>query len=225
MVVLLWRTLQSLPLVFRQRFKIYDQLFEIGRKLDSISRSCDRGRPENQPPGFSFINPDRMSWRPGANNDQPAIGTEPDGVQSTRPFRLEDAGLGGRVQVPRPDVFCFSIVDGRQHDSIAAAGELCEVDGFGLKDGFAHGITGNQVPDARFVVSRSSQDSLAPRIQIEAFNLIAVAHGFGNCQTGGDGKYLRHADVENENDPFTIGGHSCPRNWRPVAANQAQTLT
>ena len=30
MVMLLWRTLRSLPLTFRQRTKIYDQLFEIG---------------------------------------------------------------------------------------------------------------------------------------------------------------------------------------------------
>ena len=30
MLVLLWRTLQALPLVFRQRHKIFDQLFEIG---------------------------------------------------------------------------------------------------------------------------------------------------------------------------------------------------
>ena len=30
MLVLFWRTLQALPLVFRQRHKIFDQLFEIG---------------------------------------------------------------------------------------------------------------------------------------------------------------------------------------------------
>src|SRR2546430_16522125 len=38
MVVLLWRTLRSLPLVFRQRFKIYDQLFEIGNA--SLLMAC-----------------------------------------------------------------------------------------------------------------------------------------------------------------------------------------
>src|SRR5438132_6103298 len=38
MVVLLWRTLQSLPLVFRQRFKVYDQLFEIGNA--SLLMAC-----------------------------------------------------------------------------------------------------------------------------------------------------------------------------------------
>jgi len=30
MLVLLWRTLQALPMVFRQRHKVFDQLFEIG---------------------------------------------------------------------------------------------------------------------------------------------------------------------------------------------------
>src|ERR1051325_8647979 len=38
MVVLLWRTLRSLPLVFRQRSKIYDQLFEIGN--ESLLMAC-----------------------------------------------------------------------------------------------------------------------------------------------------------------------------------------
>src|SRR2546421_9261151 len=38
MVVLLWRTLRSLPLIFRQRFKIYDQLFEIGNA--SLLMAC-----------------------------------------------------------------------------------------------------------------------------------------------------------------------------------------
>src|SRR5229473_687629 len=38
MVVLLWRTVQSLPLVVRQRFKIYDQLFEIGNA--SLLMAC-----------------------------------------------------------------------------------------------------------------------------------------------------------------------------------------
>src|SRR5256885_13180742 len=38
MVLLLWRTLRSLPLVFRQRFKIYDQLFEIGNA--SLLMAC-----------------------------------------------------------------------------------------------------------------------------------------------------------------------------------------
>src|SRR6266446_6859909 len=38
MVVLLWRTLRSLPLVVRQRFKIYDQLFEIGNA--SLLMAC-----------------------------------------------------------------------------------------------------------------------------------------------------------------------------------------
>src|SRR5216117_4293253 len=38
MAVLLWRTLQSLPLVFRNRFKVYDQLFEIGNA--SLLMAC-----------------------------------------------------------------------------------------------------------------------------------------------------------------------------------------
>src|SRR5260221_6461751 len=38
MVVLLWRTVQSLPLVVRQRFKIYDQLFKIGNA--SLLMAC-----------------------------------------------------------------------------------------------------------------------------------------------------------------------------------------
>src|SRR5258708_15958910 len=38
MVVVLWRTLRLLPLVFRQRFKIYDQLFEIGNA--SLLMAC-----------------------------------------------------------------------------------------------------------------------------------------------------------------------------------------
>src|ERR1051325_4025604 len=38
MVVLLWRTLRSLPLVFRQRSKIYDQLFDIGNA--SLLMAC-----------------------------------------------------------------------------------------------------------------------------------------------------------------------------------------
>src|SRR6184192_2110725 len=38
MALLLWRTLQSLPLVFRQRYKIYDQLFEIGNA--SLLMAC-----------------------------------------------------------------------------------------------------------------------------------------------------------------------------------------
>src|SRR5438128_4216970 len=38
MVVLLWRTLRSLPVMFRQRFKIYDQLFEIGNA--SLLMAC-----------------------------------------------------------------------------------------------------------------------------------------------------------------------------------------
>src|SRR6058998_2295940 len=38
MVVLLWRTLRSLPLSFRQRSKIYDQLFEIGNA--SLLMAC-----------------------------------------------------------------------------------------------------------------------------------------------------------------------------------------
>src|SRR5256714_1985528 len=38
MVVLLWRTLQSLPLIFRNRFKVYDQLFEIGNA--SLLMAC-----------------------------------------------------------------------------------------------------------------------------------------------------------------------------------------
>src|SRR6266446_674561 len=38
MVVLFWRTVQSLPLVVRQRFKIYDQLFEIGNA--SLLMAC-----------------------------------------------------------------------------------------------------------------------------------------------------------------------------------------
>ena len=38
MMLLLYRTLQSLPLVFRQRFKVYDQLFEIGNA--SLLMAC-----------------------------------------------------------------------------------------------------------------------------------------------------------------------------------------
>jgi phospholipid/cholesterol/gamma-HCH transport system permease protein len=38
MLVLLWRTLLALPLVFRQRHKIYDQLFEIGNA--SLLMAC-----------------------------------------------------------------------------------------------------------------------------------------------------------------------------------------
>ena len=38
MAVLLWRTIQSLPLIFRQRYKIYDQLFEIGNA--SLLMAC-----------------------------------------------------------------------------------------------------------------------------------------------------------------------------------------
>src|SRR5438034_85592 len=38
MVMLLWRTLRSLPLTFRQRFKVYDQLFEIGNA--SLLMAC-----------------------------------------------------------------------------------------------------------------------------------------------------------------------------------------
>src|SRR6266576_5651035 len=38
MSVLLWRTIQSLPLIFRQRYKIYDQLFEIGNA--SLLMAC-----------------------------------------------------------------------------------------------------------------------------------------------------------------------------------------
>jgi len=38
MVMLLWRTLRSLPLTFRQRTKIYDQLFEIGNA--SLLMAC-----------------------------------------------------------------------------------------------------------------------------------------------------------------------------------------
>src|SRR6266576_6331185 len=38
MSVLLWRTLQSLPVVFRQRYKVYDQLFEIGNA--SLLMAC-----------------------------------------------------------------------------------------------------------------------------------------------------------------------------------------
>jgi phospholipid/cholesterol/gamma-HCH transport system permease protein len=38
MMVLLWRTIQALPLVFRQRQKIYDQLFEIGNA--SLLMAC-----------------------------------------------------------------------------------------------------------------------------------------------------------------------------------------
>jgi phospholipid/cholesterol/gamma-HCH transport system permease protein len=38
MMVLLWRTLQALPLAFRQRRKIYDQLFEIGNA--SLLMAC-----------------------------------------------------------------------------------------------------------------------------------------------------------------------------------------
>ena len=38
MAVLFWRAIQSLPLVFRQRYKIYDQLFEIGNA--SLLMAC-----------------------------------------------------------------------------------------------------------------------------------------------------------------------------------------
>src|SRR5262245_32690695 len=38
MALLLWRTLQSLPVAFRQRYKIYDQLFEIGNA--SLLMAC-----------------------------------------------------------------------------------------------------------------------------------------------------------------------------------------
>ncbi len=38
MLVLLWRTIQSLPRVFRQRQKVYDQLFEIGNA--SLLMAC-----------------------------------------------------------------------------------------------------------------------------------------------------------------------------------------
>src|SRR6059036_2273714 len=38
MIVLLWRTIRSLPHVFRQRQKIYDQLFEIGNA--SLLMAC-----------------------------------------------------------------------------------------------------------------------------------------------------------------------------------------
>src|SRR5947199_854154 len=38
MVMLLWRTLRSLPLTFRQRAKVYDQLFEIGNA--SLLMAC-----------------------------------------------------------------------------------------------------------------------------------------------------------------------------------------
>jgi len=38
MIFLLWRTIQSLPLMFRQRQKIYDQLFEIGNA--SLLMAC-----------------------------------------------------------------------------------------------------------------------------------------------------------------------------------------
>src|SRR6185295_10012010 len=38
MLVLLWRTLQSLPLIWRQRQKVFDQLFEIGNA--SLLMAC-----------------------------------------------------------------------------------------------------------------------------------------------------------------------------------------
>jgi phospholipid/cholesterol/gamma-HCH transport system permease protein len=38
LIVLLWRTLQALPLVFRQRRKVFDQLFEIGNA--SLLMAC-----------------------------------------------------------------------------------------------------------------------------------------------------------------------------------------
>src|SRR4026207_1330836 len=38
MVVLFWRTCQALPLVFRQRQKVFDQLFEIGNS--SLLMAC-----------------------------------------------------------------------------------------------------------------------------------------------------------------------------------------
>lgn len=38
MMVLLWRTIRALPLVFRQREKVYDQLFEIGNA--SLMMAC-----------------------------------------------------------------------------------------------------------------------------------------------------------------------------------------
>ena len=38
MAVLLWRTLQAMPQVFRQRQKVYDQLFEIGNA--SLLMAC-----------------------------------------------------------------------------------------------------------------------------------------------------------------------------------------
>src|SRR5436190_18219438 len=38
MIILLWRTIQSLPQMLRQRHKIYDQLFEIGNA--SLLMAC-----------------------------------------------------------------------------------------------------------------------------------------------------------------------------------------
>src|SRR5437879_12856838 len=38
MLVLLWRTIQSLPFIVRQRYKVYDQLFEIGNA--SLLMAC-----------------------------------------------------------------------------------------------------------------------------------------------------------------------------------------
>ena len=38
MLVLFWRTLKALPLIFRQRYKVYDQLFEIGNA--SLLMAC-----------------------------------------------------------------------------------------------------------------------------------------------------------------------------------------
>ena len=38
MMLLFWRTTQALPLVFRQRFKVFDQLFEIGNA--SLLMAC-----------------------------------------------------------------------------------------------------------------------------------------------------------------------------------------
>src|SRR5256885_3837149 len=38
MLVLLWRTVQALPLVLRHRHKVYDQLFEIGNA--SLLMAC-----------------------------------------------------------------------------------------------------------------------------------------------------------------------------------------
>src|SRR5213595_2816613 len=38
MILLLWRTIRSFPVVFRQRYKVYDQLFEIGNA--SLLMAC-----------------------------------------------------------------------------------------------------------------------------------------------------------------------------------------